>query len=208
MMYRTLLLISLGLTSMSASAQICNSANIQESTPSANFVTSIPLGRFPTLSPLLPDGSEILDLTTGLVWQRCSVGQNWNQTLSRCEGLPTKFSWSDALMLNSSGSWRIPNIKQLTSIIDFRCQAPPLNPEIFPDTPASMFYTLFGSSTVYGTGYWSSTPNLSPDNTGNTVKIGAWVMDLDLGTPKLVSVENNNPSISQQRHFVRLVRWQ
>ncbi|MDH5300743.1 MAG: DUF1566 domain-containing protein [Gammaproteobacteria bacterium] len=192
-------------------AQLCNSSSILESTPAANFVTAIPAvdptGKYAAITTPLPsNGEEVLDLTTGLVWQRCSKGQTWIADQHRCAGIPLKYTWKDALALSSTTSkWRVPNIKELTSLIDFRCQAPPLNPEIFPDTPASVI-TLIGGTSYYGTGYWSSTPNLSPGTDSSMPKIGAWIMDLNTGSPMLFSVEANNTSIVYAKHFVRLVR--
>jgi hypothetical protein len=100
-----------------------------------------------------------------LMWQRCSIGQNWTGTT--CEGDAKKFTWDDAIKLTSNfagyNDWRLPTNKELRSLIYCSdgmtqtlgkeesgrlCTASPLSPTIntiyFPNTPSDWF--------------WSSTP--------------------------------------------------
>jgi curved DNA-binding protein CbpA len=101
-----------------------------------------------------------------LMWQRCSIGQNWTGTT--CEGDAKKFTWDDAIKLTSNfagyNDWRLPTNKELRSLIYCSdgmtqtlgkeesgrfCTASPLSPTIntiyFPNTPSDWF--------------WSSTPS-------------------------------------------------
>jgi hypothetical protein len=41
------------------------------------------------------NGSEVKDIKTGLIWQRCSVGQMWAN--NQCYGTPQSYTWSEAL---------------------------------------------------------------------------------------------------------------
>jgi Protein of unknown function (DUF1566) len=91
-----------------------------------------------------------LDKKSGLIWMRCALGQVWNGTT--CTGLATTMNWETALIAakvaNFVGKtdWRVPNHKELLSLIETQCFAPSINPLAFP-----------GATTDR---YWSSTPYL------------------------------------------------
>lgn len=113
-----------------------------------------------TIPPSTPTERFILhkkgtakDQLTGLVWMRCSLGQIWNG--KTCEGQVMKTTWQGALeevrRINArkegvagSKAWRLPNIKELNTLIERQCMQPAINIEVFPNT--SNWY------------YWSSTP--------------------------------------------------
>lgn len=94
------------------------------------------------------------DLRTGLMWMRCAMGQTWDAGSKKCQGEATLYVWQDALLaaesLNQGGGfagytdWRVPNLRELTSIERFHCSDPAINLEVFPNTPSTVF--------------WSSTP--------------------------------------------------
>ena len=84
-----------------------------------------------------PDGSEVSDILTGLVWQRCTVGLTWNLSSQTCDGdSPTFFSFKTAVRYakhHRQGGWRIPNVKELASIIDYTRFGPAINQQAFPN---------------------------------------------------------------------------
>ena len=94
-------------------------------------------------------GTEVLDNTTQLVWKRCVEGF----TGDNCEtGSAISYDWSDALELADS-TWRLPNIKELSSLVETACYSPTINLMIFPNTPSS---GIFWSSTPsYEGGVWN-----------------------------------------------------
>ncbi len=118
--------------------QICTPETIRPTTPTEDFIDH-------------GDGTVTHKLT-GLMWMRCSMGQAWDGTT--CTGDILRSNWETALKaaeeLNRSGGfagytdWRLPNIKELTSIVERACVSPAANLEIFPKT-----------ENIY---YWSSTP--------------------------------------------------
>ncbi len=113
-------LFTLGLVfSRQLAAQTCNDA-ITASTPDSRFSINI-------------DGS-VLDKHTNLVWKRCLEGMSGKQ----CEqGTATEFTWQTALQhAAKQGDWRLPNIKELASIVELKCYNPAINLTVFPDTPS------------------------------------------------------------------------
>lgn len=87
---------------------------------------------------------EIKDIKTNLIWKRCAEGQEWDGV--SCLFSATTHSWRGALSL-AEGDWRLPNIKELVSIVEMACTNPAINTSVFPNTATSFRY-------------WSST-NLS-----------------------------------------------
>ncbi len=83
---------------------------------------------------------------TGLVWQRCSVGQIW--TGSTCSGMAYRYTYDQAIALTSSlagsSDWRVPNANELVSIVKYDASYPAINTTLFPKIPID--------------GFWSSSP--------------------------------------------------
>jgi len=52
----------------------------------------------------------VKDTQTGLVWQRCSVGQTWDG--STCQGQAAGFNF-DAALKQANNGWRLPTIREL-----------------------------------------------------------------------------------------------
>lgn len=129
------------------------------------------------------DGT-ITDLNTGLMWEKKVAGTSSPATLnclvlglhnvnSDCEWLEATGDWINAV--NAEGGtgyaghsdWRVPNIKELQSIVDYRRVNLAIDPS-FPGLTASP-----GSGT--SSCYWSSTPTV-PDN-----PVGGWFVDFRSG---------------------------
>ncbi len=125
------------------SAQTCNPATIPASTPD---------------SQLLDNGNgTVEDTKTGLVWKKCVEGVTGNACDS---GSPMTLNWQQALersgIVNSNGfagnsDWRLPNIKELRSIVEEQCYSPAINLNRFPNTQSSGFWS--GSPNAYGLYY-------------------------------------------------------
>ena len=95
------------------------------------------------------NADEVLDQATGLVWRRCAEGQRWSG--STCTGAPMQLAWDQAVQqaLDAAGGgtpWRLPNVKELASLVDDTRVHPAMDVAAFPGTPAA----------EQG-GYWSST---------------------------------------------------
>lgn len=116
-------------------------------TPIAHAVTCAP-----GLQPNNPDASytdhgdgTVTHVPTGLMWKRCSEGQIW--TGSTCTGTDSVETWAQALTLASASSfagqmdWRLPDIKELRSLVEECRFAPPINDIIFPAASSSNFWS-------------------------------------------------------------------
>lgn len=111
--------------------------------------------------------------TTGLTWKRCSEGQTWSG--STCSGTAQSFTWSQA-NARASGGWRLPRIDELVTIVECDNFNPVINTTIFPNTPASFFW----SASAYA---------------GNSD--GAWYVNFYFG---------NRAPLFKESGYVRLVR--
>lgn len=147
--------------------QVCNlESEIPASTPDTRFVDN-------------GDGT-ITDIGTGLMWLKCPLGVSGNI----CEvGLPQNFTWEQALteanisFLINYPDWRLPNIKELQSIVEQRCQNPSINTDFFPNPPNQPTINI-----------WSSSTNAQQSN-------NAWYLSFNFGL-----------SESESRSFPRQVR--
>jgi hypothetical protein len=106
-------------------------------------------------------GTEVTDQETGLVWRRCLEGMSFGGV--SCTGTATPFTHEAALLQFAVGPsalrfWRLPNIKELSSIADRRLQNRALDPTVFPD---------FLSPVV-----WSSTPYVSAPGNAEVIGFG------------------------------------
>lgn len=98
------------------------------------------------------DGS-VVDLRTSLVWAKCTIGQTYNLAANTCSGSGaiSYATWEEALLaagaysINNINGWRLPNIKELGSLVDRSCAEPAINITIFPNAISSIYY----SSTPY-----------------------------------------------------------
>lgn len=132
-----------------------------------------------------PSGDEIIDTQTRLVWRRCVEGMVW--TGSTCAGTPSQDTWRHAVSLarrtaKSTGeAWRLPNVKELQSLVERGRQLPAIDDVAFPATPSASG--------------WTSTPYRR--DAGK-----AWAVDFDHG---VVDIEDSG--VAATIRLVRDKRW-
>ncbi len=120
-MIKILIIASCLLLAQMVVAQTCRDT-IAASTPDSRFVVN---------------GDEVTDTDTGLIWQRCALGQ----TGSNCSGgSANRYNWQQALQA-ASAPWRLPNIKELRSIVEEKCYGPTINLTVFPNTVSSYYWS-------------------------------------------------------------------
>ncbi len=162
---RLLFLFLTILLTQTANAQICN-ATIPADAPNSRYTVRT---------------STVLDKQTGLIWMRCALGQTWDG--AGCTGSPTTMVWQTALQTAEStnfagkNDWRLPNKKELESLVELRCSLPAINTFIFPNATSDVL--------------WSSSPRTYYSS-------DAWIVDFSHG--------NDNSDYKSSVLAVRLVR--
>lgn len=166
-MKQCILSLAVLLIPMSAAAALSSSCNdgVEVLAPDSRYVVQ-------------NSDTEVLDKTTGLVWQRCPLG--FSGADCSTAAVTTTFTWKDALEA-ASADWRLPNVKELASLVEPRCHAPAVNKTLFPNT-----------GNVY---YWSASPLFE---SGNANAIQAWTVSFISGQ---VVTQPKNAS-----HRVRLIK--
>jgi len=133
------------------------------------------------------DGT-ITDIKTGLMWQKCSLGLTGPVSDFTCSsGTIKSFTWLTALEAANNdinygySDWRLPNVNELTSLIETACFSPSINETLFPATSLN--------------DYWTSTPFIASSTDVNYV---------NFQQGDISSIQNNRlKSLSKN---VRLVR--
>ena len=103
-----------------------------------------------------------LDKKTGLTWMRCNLGQVWDGVT--CTGTAQPYTWQTALQIAQStvfaeqSDWRLPNQKELQSLVENRCYAPAINLTAFPNGASGWA--------------WSSSPSASSSSYAWVVGFG------------------------------------
>lgn len=91
----------------------------------------------------------VTDLNTNLMWQQGDDGifRNWQEALDYC----------DALILPSEGysDWRLPDRRELMSIVDYGRAQPAIDTEVFPECLPSRIYWSSSTSASSSNFAWS-----------------------------------------------------
>lgn len=137
-----LLAIALGFASISSANTVCTKIN---------DLTKSQI-KYQTLA-----NGDVKDTSTGLIWRACPLGMNYDTNTQKCTGSATSYTWEKALQaasnLDASLKWRVPNVKELTSILELNCQRKNILPDVFNH---DVLYK--GVSFHFGGNFWSSTP--------------------------------------------------
>jgi hypothetical protein len=114
------------------------------------------------------DGQTVVDTATNLEWRRCAEGMKWEN--GSCAGKPTMVKLVDAKAIAAEANkadnkgWRVPNKEELAALVVKGKKKPTIDADIFPNTPATLFWSLrpgfddnlnawlvsFGNGKVYG----------------------------------------------------------
>lgn len=146
-----------------ANAQTCALGSIHPSNPSSVYVVDSTNGL-------------VTDTRTGLMWERCLTGLSG----ATCAGTVYTTTWVGALNLavsyNSSSykgytDWRVPNLKELRSLVEECRVSPAINDVVFPNTPTG--------------GVWSVSPDVNNLNNSLIVYFHTGESGLGLRTDSL-----------------------
>lgn len=146
----TILTLALLLPTLVSGAATCRS-DLSATSPDSNFTVH--------------GNGTATDISTNLMWKSCSEGLQGKQC---SEGKAQLLNWPDAIASASAANlekfaghvdWRVPNIKELQSLVEARCFNPGINENIFPNT--------------VGTWFWSSTSVASSPGSAWGIGFGA-----------------------------------
>ena len=115
------------------------------------------------------DGT-VTDSRTGLMWKQCAEGLSGGTCQT---GSFQTFTWANALAhvegstFASHTDWRLPNVKELSSLVEECRVSPAINTNRFPNTPSSNF--------------WSGSPSVLLPDTQPDISDHAWYVRFDNG---------------------------
>lgn len=140
----------------------------------------------------------VTDSKTKLMWKRCPQG--FTNVTCTTESATT-YTWNNALNLPADANlgagfagytnWRLPNVKELQSIVEEQCSSPAIN-SVFTGTPSSAIF-------------WSNSPSAALTDLGCEANQCAWAVyfnDENLGATDGYIL----PDLFGMLHYVRLVR--
>lgn len=108
---------------------------------------------WPTVERFALNGAEVTDRRNGLVWARCSVGQNWDG--STCTGTAINLTHEEGLQHAASlNGWRLPGLKELASLADKGCINSAIDAAAFPATSPNWYWSSspYSGDTAYAWG--------------------------------------------------------
>ena len=135
--------------------QVCKYDSIPATAPASRFIDN--------------GNGTVTDKATGLQWKRCSEGQTWSG--GTCEGTGTEVTYAawwralslaDAATFAGKSDWRLPNLKELLSILERACFSPAIDLRVFP-----------GAAGADSAWHWSSSPNASNSGAAWCVAFGS-----------------------------------
>ena len=90
---------------------------------------------------------SVSDIATGLVWQQQDddVTRNHAEAITYCQDLS----------LAGSSNWRLPNIKELLSIVDYRANSPSIVSSMFPGTNSFFYWSATGLTGSSGSAWYT-----------------------------------------------------
>lgn len=123
---------------------------LSSSATAVTCVNGIPASNPDAVYTVHGDGTAT-DTRTGLMWKVCSEGQTWST--GSCTGTAVGKTWATALadaeahVFAGYSDWRLPNVKELFSLVEKCAVNPAINTTVFPSTPSS--YVWSGSPYAY-----------------------------------------------------------
>lgn len=172
----TAIACAMSLVSVGAFAQTCKFDSIERTQPIGQYFDN-------------KDGT-VTDIVNGLIWTKCSVGEVYDEAVNSCSGEATHLAtWKEALNTAHDNKqqlgvadWRLPNIKELSTLVERACVAPSISLTAFPTTPSAV--------------YWSNTSDAK--NINPIAGVNGLVIDFSNGAEFVKDV-------NRHRH-IRLVR--
>ena len=93
------------------------------------------------------DGLTVRDVRNGVNWLRCTVGTTWNYDTEKCDGELVKLNHSEIEEARRQaseqlgGTWRLPTLDELESLVCEKCEKPKINEKYFPGISPEAYWT-------------------------------------------------------------------
>jgi hypothetical protein len=110
------------------------------------------------------NAGAVTDTKTGLLWQQQAPAQSYTfaDAAAYCSGLQ---------LAGYTNGWRVPNVRELLSLIDDTRWAPAIDTAAFPETPSKYFWTSttyasassYAWSVIFTSGETSDVPKTLPE---------------------------------------------
>lgn len=151
-----------------------------------------------------PDGQWLLQRSSGLVWQRCLVGMQWNGR--DCIGQP---QWADHAQASALARqrakadglpWRLPHLKELQQLA--KLSTTKGQPKLLPESTEGWVWTAsipIEVRNVNPYNYGNVMNGVSGQNVSQLKFLHAWVVNTATG-------ESRDDVLKRTPMFVRLVR--
>ncbi|PIQ50688.1 MAG: hypothetical protein COW02_18920 [Comamonadaceae bacterium CG12_big_fil_rev_8_21_14_0_65_59_15] len=164
------------------------------------------------------DGT-VTDPTTGLQWMRCSMGQTWDGVNSTCTGTASTYTFDQANALTGTvtfagqSDWRVPNIRELQTIVDLSVYNPAIDLVAFPATPSSNYWSslplTYYSYNAWGIGFYFGNGTIYSRSGGllavRLVRAGQSLGILDVARPSISYVDQGDGTVT---HTPTRLMWQ
>jgi hypothetical protein len=134
------------------------------------------------------ENGTVTDTNTALMWKQCPEGLSGSNCLKNvagdAAGTATEYTYKTAIEqakgyeFAGHTDWRLPNIKELDSLVAYDRRDPAINSTLFPNT-------------LYG--FWSSSPYIKRARS-------SWSLNFSDGNDEIDNRDN------KQKNYVRLVR--
>jgi Protein of unknown function (DUF1566) len=177
----------------------CTAAFATPTTPTSDFIDN-------------GDGT-VTHKTTGLVWMRCSMGQTWDKATASCTGTAARYTWDAAMALKidfaGKSDWRLPNIAELNTIVEWANYNPAINTTIFPNAPNeetfSSTLSAYNSRFPWFLSFYSGQNTFIFNDNQNysfsvrLVRAGQSFSSLPLTTPTSDFIDNKDGTVKHKR---------
>ncbi len=176
------IIASLGFYSLSANAENIVSCNL-------TAIGTVENANITATTAHLTDNFDgtVSDSESGLIWKKCSEGQGWSPSANTCKEIAVTHTWQAALQLVqainagatgenfSQEDWRLPNIKELKTIVERRCAIPAINNTVFPNTSSASFWSSSpyapGSGSAWSVNFFNGSDGASRKSNGKYVRL-------------------------------------
>lgn len=158
----------------------------------------------PTSAFTINGDGTVTHATTGLMWTQCNVGLAGAACASPASvAAPTNFDWLAALTAAQNSAiggyldWRLPNLKELQSVVELNCANFAINQTVFPGTVTSSGRTW--SSTTLATNaplawfvdFYDGTIDAVTKGSGYPIRLARGGYSFDSLIP-ILNIDNSN----------------